>query len=59
MAIKPPCARCRNRVDRLWPSVGVVAAYPCLCWLTEGQADVVRWRYRELVAAADARVQVD
>lgn len=57
--IKPPCARCRARVERLQPSFGLVAAYPCNHWLTERQADVVRQRYRELVAAADARVQVD
>ncbi len=57
--IKPPCTCCGKLVDRLQGSFGVEAAYPCLHWLTGDQADLVRRRYRELVAAADARVQVD
>jgi hypothetical protein len=57
--IKPPCARCRARVDRIQPSFGLFAAYPCNCWLREDQAESVRRCFRELVAAADARVQVD
>lgn len=59
MAIKPSCASCRQPVDRLQRSLGIVAAYPCRCWLTVEQADMVRRHFRELVAAADDRAQVD
>jgi hypothetical protein len=59
VAIKPCCARCQARVDRLQRSYGIEAAYPCRCWLTVEQADVVREHFRALVAAADERVQVD
>lgn len=59
MAIKPSCASCRQPVDRLQRSFGVVAAYPCLCWLTKGRANLVVQHFRELTAAVDERVQVD
>lgn len=59
MAIKPSCANCSQPVDRLQRSCGVVAAYPCQCWLTKGQANSVVQQFRELTAAADDRQQVD
>ncbi len=59
VGIKPPCARCAARVDRLQRCHGIVAAYPCYCWLTKGQANSVLQHFRVLAAAADERVQVD
>lgn len=59
MAIKPPCARCLARVDRIQSSFGLYAAYPCNCWLVASEAEAVRARFRQMVAEADARVQVD
>ncbi|WP_431728611.1 hypothetical protein [Verrucosispora sp. TAA-831] len=35
----PRCPVCATPVQVLRVSVGVVAAYPCLHWLTPGQAD--------------------
>lgn len=46
MADRLPCPTCGADVDRLQPSFGAVAAYPCTCWLTPaGARSAVRqWR---------------
>ncbi len=39
---RPCCPGCAAPVDRLRDAAGVVAAYPCTCWLTPAQADRLR-----------------
>lgn len=38
---RPACPNCADRIHRMQRSLGVVAAYPCNCWLTPAQAQAV------------------
>ena len=41
---RPACPTCGGPIDRMRRSQGVIAAYPCLHWLTPAQAETVRDR---------------
>lgn len=51
---RPACPVCAGPVDQMRRSAGVVAAYPCLHWLTPGQAKTATDRWR---AARDRRTE--
>ncbi len=51
---RPHCARCSDRVDRMQRSRGIVAAYPCLHWLTRGEANAMKAEADALLDAAQA-----
>ena len=43
---RPVCPVCGAPIDRMQRSFGVVAAYPCTCWLTPLRADAVADLFR-------------
>jgi len=45
---RPTCPDCKRPIDRMQHSRGVVATYPCLCWLSPARATaaVQEWRDR-------------
>ena len=45
---RPTCPACASPIDRMQHSFGIVAAYPCNCWLTRNIARqmAAAWRTR-------------
>jgi hypothetical protein len=50
---RPDCPACRGPVQRMQRCHGVVASYPCNCWITPDQAQTVVDDYRARLAEAD------
>jgi len=56
---RPTCPRCRAPVERLQRSVGVVAVYPCGCWLSPKAARALVDEHRARSECVGRTEQVD
>ncbi|MGI5178660.1 hypothetical protein ACQEVZ_20220 [Dactylosporangium sp. CA-152071] len=54
---RPACPACSATVDRLQRSYGVVAAYPCSCWLTPAAAQQLVDEHRTRTTNPGSRTQ--
>lgn len=51
----PICPGCRSAIDRMRRTPDLVAAYPCGCWLTPGQAQTIAERHHAARQTSDRR----
>ncbi|MFG1659057.1 hypothetical protein ACGFIY_21245 [Micromonospora chersina] len=51
----PSCPGCGSRIDLMRRTPDLVAAYPCGCWLTPGQAEAIAERHRAARQTGEAR----